>query len=157
MFQGLVNRVRLTARAKTGLSTAVVVCALLAAIAAVVAFVFFLFAAFIYLADCYTPLTAALVLAAGFLLLAILCALIALIVQRRTSEQAKRALAVSSQSPLLDPGMIGVLFQVGRAIGLRRIAPLVAAGFLAAALAKEWFRERPADGADADEEGEEEA
>jgi hypothetical protein len=159
MFKGLVNHVRLTARARTGLSTAVVVCALLAAIAAAVAFVFFLFAAFIWLAERYTPLTAALVLAAGFLLLAILCALIAVIVQRRTSEQAKQALAVRSQSPLLDPGMIGILFQVGRAIGLRRIAPLVAAGFLAAALAKEWFRDRPdeADAEAGDDEEDEEA
>ncbi|MPZ37031.1 MAG: hypothetical protein GEU95_03030 [Rhizobiales bacterium] len=154
MFKGLVNHVRLTARAKTGLSTAVVVCALLAAIAAAVALVLFVFAAFIWLAERYSPLTAALVLALGFLLFAILCALIAIIVQRRTSEQAKRALAVRSQSPLLDPGMIGVLLQIGRTIGLRRIAPLVAAGFLAAALAKEWFRDRPDDVADTEEDEE---
>ena len=36
-----------------------------------------------------------------------------------------------------------MVFQIGRTIGLRRIAPLAAAGFLAAALAKEWFRDRP--------------
>jgi hypothetical protein len=156
MFKGLVNHVRLTARAKTGLSTAVVVSALVAATAAMVAFVFFVFAAFIWLAERYTPLTAALVLAAGFLLLAILCALLAVIFQRRTSEQAKQALAVRSQSPLLDPGMIGIMLQIGRAIGLRRIAPLVAAGFLAAALGKEWFRDRPHGAAAVDEDGREE-
>ena len=37
-----------------------------------------------------------------------------------------------------------MVFQVGRTIGLRRIVPLVAAGVLAAALAKEWFRDRSA-------------
>ena len=142
MFSGLVNYLRLTATAKTGLSTAVIVCAVLAAIAAVMAFVFATFAAFIWLAERYSPMTAALVLALAFLLIAILAALSAVLVQRRTSENAKRALAVRSQAALLDPGMVGVLFQVARVIGLRRIAPLVAAGFLAAALAKEWFRDR---------------
>jgi hypothetical protein len=155
MLKGLVNHLRLTARAQTGLSTAVIICALLAVIAALTAFVLFVFAGFIYLAERYSPLTAALVLAFGFLLIAILCAVIALAVQRRTSDEARRVLAVRSQSALLDPTMIGVLFQVGRAIGLRRIAPLIAAGFLAAALAKEWFRERPDEAADpeTDEEG----
>ena len=157
MLTGLLNHLRLTALAKTGLSKAVVVLALIAAITAAAASVFFLFAAFIWLADRYSPVTAALVLAGGFLLIAILAALSAVIAQRRNVDNAKRALAVRSQSPLLDPGMIGVLLQVARTIGLRRIAPLVAAGFLAAALAKEWFRDRP-DGAaaDADEREDEE-
>lgn len=148
MLTGLLNYLRLTAKARTGLSTTVAVCALLAALAAVVAFAFALLAAFIWLADRYSPLTAALVLAGGFLLLAILAALIALIAQRRNADDARQALAARTQSALLDPGMIGVVLQIGRAIGLRRIAPLLAAGFLAAALAKEWFRDRPADAAD---------
>jgi hypothetical protein len=157
MLGGWVNYLRLTAKAKTGLSQAVVVCAVIAVIAALVALIFFVFAAFIWLAERYSPLTAALVLALAFLLLAILCALGAMIAQRRTVDDAKRALAVRSQSPWLDPGTLGMLFQVGRAIGLRRIAPLVAAGFLAAALAKEWFRDRPAETTDTDEAEEEES
>ena len=156
MLGGWVNYLRLTARAKTGLSQAVVVCAVIAVIAALAALIFFVFAAFIWLAERYSPLTAALVLALAFLLIAILCALGALMAQRRTVDNAKRALAARSQSPWLDPGTIGMVFQVGRTIGLRRIAPLVAAGFLAAALAKEWFRDRPDQNADAGEEAEEE-
>src|SRR5258705_12459200 len=106
MLSGLVNHLRLTAKAKTGLSQAVVVCALLAAIAAAVAFVFFVFAAFLWLADRYSPLTAALVLGLAFLLIAILAALGALFAQRRTSNNAKQALAARSQSACLDPGPI---------------------------------------------------
>ena len=52
--------------------------------------------------------------------------------QRRTSERAKRALAVRSQSPWFDPATLGIALQLGRSIGLRRIAPLAAAGVLAA-------------------------
>ena len=156
MFSGWVNHLRLTAKAKTGLSQAVVVFALIAVIAAVAASALFVFAAFIWLAERYSPLTAALVLALAFLLIAILCALVAVIAQRRTADNAKRALAARSQSLLLDPGTIGMLFQVGRMIGLRRIAPLVAAGFLAAALAKEWFRDRSDENADPADTGESE-
>lgn len=143
MLSGWIHHLQLTAKARTGLGTAVVVFALIAAIAAAAALVFFAVAAFIWLAEQYSELTAALVLGLCFLLIAILAALGALIAQRRTSERAKLALEARSQSPWLDPGTIGMLFQIGRTIGLRRIAPLAVAGFLAAALAKEWFRDRP--------------
>jgi len=142
MLTGLVQNLRLRAEARTGLSGAVVVFALIAAIAGFVAFVFFVFAGFIWLAERYSPLTAALIVAGAFVLIAILCALGAVLSQRRTSERAKRALAVRSQSPFFDPATLGIALQIGRSIGLRRIAPLAAAGFLAAALAKEWFRDR---------------
>jgi hypothetical protein len=143
MFTGLVQNLRLRVEARTGLSTAVVVFAVIAAVAVVAAFVFFVFAAFIWLAEVYSPLTAALIVAASFALIAILCALAAVLSQRRNSERARRALALRSQSPWLDPATLGIAMQIGRSIGLRRIAPLAAAGFLAAALAKEWFRDPP--------------
>jgi ABC-type transport system involved in multi-copper enzyme maturation permease subunit len=145
MLTGLVQNLRLRAEARTGLSGAVVVFALIAAIAVVAAFVFFVFAAFIWLAERYSPLTAALIVAVAFVLIAIICAIGAVMAQRHTSERAKRALAVRSQSPWFDPATLGIALQLGRSIGLRRIAPLAAAGVLAAALAKEWFRDRPDD------------
>jgi fatty acid desaturase len=143
MFTGLVQNLRLRAEAKTGLSSGVVVFALIAAIAVVAAFVFFVFAAFIWLAERYSPLTAALIVAVAFVLIAIGCAIGAVMAQRHTSERAKRALALRSQSPWLDPATLGIAMQIGRSVGLRRIAPLAAAGVLAAALAREWFRDRP--------------
>src|SRR5262245_45995170 len=112
MLSGLLHHLQLTAKARTGLSTAVVVLVLVAAIAAAVGFVFIVFAAFIWLAERYSPLTAALVLAAAFVAIAILCAIIALMMQRRTADDAKRALAARSQSMLLDPGMLGVMLQI---------------------------------------------
>jgi fatty acid desaturase len=149
MLTGLLQNLRLRAEARTGLSVAVAVFALIAAIAVAGAFAFFVFAAFIWLAETYTALTAALILAVCFVLVAILCALAAVFSQRRTSEHAKRALALRSQSPWFDPATLGIALQIGRSIGLRRIAPLAAAGFLAAALAKEWLRDPPAGDAQA--------
>jgi len=143
MFTGLVQNLLMRAEAKTGLSSGVVVFALIAAIAVVAAFVFFVFAAFIWLAERYSPLTAALIVAVAFVLIAIGCAIGAVMAQRHTSERAKRALALRSQSPWLDPATLGIAMQIGRSVGLRRIAPLAAAGVLAAALAREWFRDRP--------------
>src|SRR5215510_4319198 len=152
MLAGLVQNLRLRAEARTGLSTTFVVLALVAAIAVAAALVFLVFAAFIWLAEVYSPLTAALIVAVTFVVIAILCALGAVLVQRRTSEHAKRALAVRSQSPWFDPATLGIALQLGRSIGLRRIAPLAAAGFLAATLAKEWFRDRPEGDAEVKEE-----
>jgi hypothetical protein len=152
MLAGVVQNLRLRAEARTGLSTTFVVLALIAAVAVAAAFVFFVFAAFIWLAEVYSPLTAALIIAVAFAVIAILCALGAVFIQRRTSEQARRALAVRSQSPWFDPATLGIAMQIGRSIGLRRIAPLAAAGFLAATLAREWFRDRPAGDAEVKEE-----
>jgi fatty acid desaturase len=152
MFTGLVQNLRLRAEAKTGLSGAVVVFAAIAVIAVVAAFVFFVFAVFIWLAERYSPLTAALIVAGAFVFVAIGCAIGAIMTQRHNSERAKRALALRSQSPWFDPATLGIALQVGRSIGLRRIAPLAAAGVLAAALAKEWFRDRSDDEAEIKDE-----
>jgi hypothetical protein len=147
MFSGLVNHIRLTVIAKTGYNPAAIALAVVALICLPMAFLLFVFTAFIWLANRYTPLTAALVLAVGFLLIAILAGVGALMIQRRTAERAKVALAARRTSPLLDPAMLTVALQIGRNIGLRRIVPLVAAGVLAAGFAREWLRE-PADEAD---------
>jgi hypothetical protein len=143
MLAGLMQRIRLTAQAKTGLSPAVIVLAVVALIAAGTTFVLLIFTAFIWLAERYTPLTAALILVAFFLLVTILAAVGVLMAQRRTVAQAQLALQSRSAAPWLDPSMLGVALQVGRNIGLRRVVPLVAAGVLAAGFAKEWLRDRP--------------
>jgi hypothetical protein len=148
MLSGFGRYLRLTAVAKKGLSSSLVVFALVAALCAATTFVLVVFAAFIWLAQRYSPLTAALILCAFFLLAAILAAVAAVMAQRRTVERANVALAARHATPWLDPSMLGVMLQVGRGIGLRRIVPLLAAGVLAAGFAKEWLRERPADEVD---------
>lgn len=145
MLAGLMRHIRLTAQAKTGFSPALVVLAVIALICAATTFLLLVFTAFIWLTDHYTPLTAALILSGSFLLVTILAALGAVIVQRRTAQQAAVALATRRSAPWLDPSMLSVVLQVGRGIGMQRIVPLVAAGVLAAGFAKEWLRDRPDD------------
>ncbi|MGH6771809.1 MAG: hypothetical protein ACRECO_22640 [Xanthobacteraceae bacterium] len=146
MFSGLVRHIKLTAKAKTGLSGAVVAFAIIAAICAAVAFVLLIVVGFIWLEERYGALTASLVLFGFFLMLAILAALACLITHKRVAEQAR--LALQARSQWTDPSTLAVGLQLGRAIGLRRIVPLIAVGFLAMTLSREWFGNRVAEGDD---------
>ena len=142
MFSGLVRHVQLTVKSKTGISSAVIIFAVIAALAALTALVFLIFAAFIWLAERYSPLTAALILVAFFLLLAVACGIACMMSHQRAIAQAKLALQARSNQVWLDPKFLAVGLQIGKSVGMRRIVPLFAAGLLAATLAKEWFGER---------------
>ena len=111
----------LQAQAKTGLSSGLFVWALLAVVFGVLTAGFVLLFAFIWLAERYSPLTAAIALAGLFLLATIIAAICCLWSRRRTIEQAELALTG------------------------RKLVPLLAVGMLAAGVGMEWFgRERPA-------------
>src|SRR5262249_60833449 len=112
--------------------------AIVAAVAAAITLGFLICAAFIGLAQRYDPLTAALVLGGAFLLITIIALVACSIVHRRTAERARLALAARSQTPWLDPRYLGVGLQVGRAIGWRKLVPLLAGGLLKAGLARGW-------------------
>jgi hypothetical protein len=146
-MSGLLRYLELQAKAKTGLSSGVAAWAGVAAVAGAVTFGFVVLAAFIWLAERYSPLTAALILGAFFLLLTIIALIACKIAQGKNVQEAKIALAArSNAASWLDPRYLGVGMQLMRSIGWRRIVPLVAVGMLAAGLAKEWGgRDKPAD------------
>jgi hypothetical protein len=149
-MSGWLRYLELQAKSKTGLSSSVVVWAIVTAIAGAVTFGFLLLAAFIWLADRYSPLTAALILGAFFLLLTIIALISCKLAQGRNFEQARIALAARSNSPWLDPKYLTVGMQIMRTVGWRRLLPLVAVGILAAGLAKEWASHgKPSDEAEA--------
>ena len=134
----------LRARAKTGLSSGLFVWALLAVVFGVLTAGFVLLIAFIWLAERYSPLTAAMVLAGLFLLATIVAAVSCLWSRRRTIEQAELALAARRTAVWLDPKVLGGAIQAGGAVGWRKLVPLLAIGMLAAGVGMEWFgRERP--------------
>jgi hypothetical protein len=54
---------------------------------------------------------------------------------RQTIERAELALAASRNAPWLDPKLLGGAIQVSRAIGLRKMVPMLAVGFLVFGLA----------------------
>ena len=134
----------LQAQAKTGLSSNLFVWALLAVVFGVLTAGFVLLIAFIWLAERYDPLTAAIALAGLFLLATIVAAISCLWSRRRTIKQAELALAARRPAIWLDPKVLGGAIQASRAVGWRKLVPLLAVGMLAAGVGMEWFgRERP--------------
>ena len=71
-----------------------------------------------------------------------------LMIRHRNMERARLELAArSSNTDWLDPKLMAVGYQVGQAIGWRKLVSLAAVGLLAAGLAKEWTgRDRAARG-----------
>jgi hypothetical protein len=133
----------LQAQAKIGLSSSLFVWALLAVVFGVLTAGFVLLIAFIWLGERYSPLTAAITLAGLFLLATIVAAISCLWSRRRTIEQAELALAARRPTLWLDPKVLGGAIQVSRAVGWRKLVPLLAVGMLAAGVGMEWFgRER---------------
>ena len=134
----------LQGQAKTGLSSGLFVWALLAVLFGIVTAGFVLLIAFIWLAERYDPLTAATALAGLFLLATIIAAVCCLWSRRRTIEQAELALTARRNATWLDPKALGSAIQVSRAVGWRKLVPLLAIGILAAGAGMEWFgRDRP--------------
>jgi uncharacterized membrane protein YqjE len=129
---------------KTGLSSWLFVWALLAVVFGVLTASFVLLIAFIWLAQRYSPVTAAIVLAGLFLFATIIAAISCLWSRRRTIEQAELALAARRNAIWLDPKVLGGAIQASRAVGWRKLVPLLAVGMLATGVGTEWFgRERP--------------
>jgi hypothetical protein len=149
-MSGWLRHLALNAQARIGVSPQIIVWSIVAALAATAAMVFLCIAAFIWLADRYDAVIAGLVLGGGFALLAVVAIVAGLIARRRNMERARLELAARSSASWLDPKLMAMGFQVGQAIGWRKLASLAAVGLLAAGLAKEWFGEREA-GPESDE------
>jgi len=131
---GVVRFLRLQALLRTGLSSGVLVAAVLGIVSGVVAFVFVVASAFIWLADRFGPLAAALSMAAFFILITIIALAVCLLSRNATRRQAALELAQRKRAIALDPGLMGVALQVGRSMPWRWAAPALAAVALAAAI-----------------------
>jgi hypothetical protein len=108
---------------------------LAAALAVAGAIVMFAVALFIYLADRYDALTASLILAGGFIVLAAIFVAVALYIRQRREQErrtaaASRAAAAQSIS-WMEPAILAAGLDLARLIGGRRAASL-AAGAVAA-------------------------
>jgi MFS family permease len=141
----------LKVEAKTGLSSGLVVGAILAVVSGALTFGFILVTAFLWLAARYEPLIAALALSGFFLLSAIVALVCCLVLRRRTIERAELALAARRHAALLDPKLLAGAIQVSRAFGWRKVVPVIAVGILAAGIGMQWFGRGKGD-AERDEE-----
>ena len=129
--------IELKIRSKIGVNATVVIGLIFALLATLVAFVFALVSAFIWLADLYSPLTAALIVFGLFLAIAVVGAFVALSAHRAAAASAEKALARQSALSFVQPTHLKTALQVANGIGWRRIVPIVGVGFLAAGLARE--------------------
>ena len=149
-MSGWIRHFTLTAQAKTGFTPQILIWALVAVIGALATLAFLSLAAFFWLANLYGAVTAALIVAGFYFLVALIAVICALAIRRRTAERAQLALAARSNAHLLDPRLVAVGLQVGRAVGWRRLLTIAAAGALVAGVAKEFQRRQPQDQAPAE-------
>src|SRR6516165_946493 len=140
-MDGWLRQFALNAQLRAGLSASNVVCAVVASIASTLALLFLLLAAFVWLSHRYDTMTAGVVLGILFLAIGLIAIFACVFTRRRNIERARRELEVrgSAATSLLDPKLIAMGYQVGQAIGWRRLAALAGVGLLAAGLAREWL------------------
>jgi hypothetical protein len=139
MMNGWLRQLALMVTVRTGFSASIIVCFVIAAVAAVIMLGFLCAAAFVWLASRYDALTASLVLAGVFALIAIIAVIAGSMARRRNIERARRALEARRAATWLDPKLLSVGLEIGRTIGWRRIISLAGVAIFAAGLAKEWF------------------
>jgi hypothetical protein len=104
-------------------------------------------AAFVYVFQTYGPIQACLAGAGVFLLVALIAAIFYVVRRNRVKAHAKEAQKSAVQSALADPMLVATGIQIIRAIGIKRLIPILAVGGLALGLLAS--RNAPADKAEA--------
>jgi len=149
MFKSLMHDMVLAVQTRTGITTSFIVCLAIAVFAAMTAFAFLCVAAYDWLSLQMGGVYAGLVMAAIFVVIAIIGLIIGLSARRRARERAilERAARAHAPSWLLDPKILATAVQVGRSLGWQRVIPLALVGFMVA----QWAREHRARGDDSAE------
>ena len=142
MFKSLMHDMMLAVQTRTGITTSFVVWLIVVALAALTASVFLCVAAYDWLALQIGSVYAALVMAAIFVVIAIIGLVACLLARRRARARAilERAARAHAPSWLLDPKILATAVQVGRSLGWQRVIPLALVGFMVA----QWAREHRA-------------
>jgi len=140
MFKTVTREITLFIQARSGLSTSVVVSAVIILVALAVAFAFLCIAAYAWLAVQFGTVFAGLIMAGIFAVIAIVAAIVCAAARRRVRERAILARAARAHSPswLFDPKVLGAAVEAGRTIGWQRIVPVALLAFLAAQWAREY-------------------
>ena len=149
MFKSLMRDMVLAVQTRTGITTSIIVWFAIVALAALTAFVFLCVAAYDWLSLHMASVYAGLVMAAIFVVIAIVGMVICLLARRRARERAILARAARAHAPswLLDPKILATAVQIGRSLGWQRAIPLALVGFMVA----QWAREHRARGDDSAE------
>jgi hypothetical protein len=139
MLKNLQNYVVLWLQAKTGLSNVFLISLAVVGGAAALAFVFLCVAGYAWLSIQLGPVFGGLGMAGVFLLIAVISIAASALARDRTRQWAivERAARAQRATALIDPKVLSIAMQTGRALGWQRLIPLALLGFLAA----QWVRE----------------
>jgi hypothetical protein len=139
MLKSWMRDIALAIQARSGLTAAFFVWMAVAVIACLTAFVFLCVAGYVWLSLQLGAVFAGLAMAGIFALIALIGVLAGAMARRRAKERAILARAARAQSPSwLDPKILGVAVEAGRALGWQRVVPVALLGLLAA----QWMRGR---------------
>jgi hypothetical protein len=127
MFQRIIDGIRASTSSTVRLTTL----ALAAAIALFITTSFLCAAVFIQVLQTYGPVQACLAAAGVFFLLTLVTAGSYLAYKKELEKRAERAAKSTAQSLLADPMLLAAGLQIVRAIGVKRLIPILAIGGVA--------------------------
>lgn len=130
MFQRVIDNFRDSVASTMRLTSLVAI----AALALLIAAAFLYTAGFIFILQQYGPIDACLAGAGFFFIITLIVAGIYVIRKNRTKARAAAAAKAAAQSPLADPMLAALAIQVIRAVGVKKVIPLLAVGGLALGL-----------------------
>ncbi|MFO1111255.1 MAG: hypothetical protein U1E61_18935 [Bradyrhizobium sp.] len=128
MFQRMIDDIK----ESTGITLRLTSLALAAAVGLFIATCFLCAAAFLLVLQKYGPIEACLAGAAVFAVATAIAA--GSYILRKRQIQARTRAAAKAAAPLIDPAMVAVGIQIVRAIGIKRVVPLLAIGGIAIGL-----------------------
>ena len=104
------------------------------ALAFLVTIAFLCAAAFVYVLQNYGPIQACLTGAGIFLAIALIGIVVYTVRKRQARQEAKETAKSALHTALADPVMVATALQVVRAIGIKKLVPILAVGGLALGL-----------------------
>jgi hypothetical protein len=145
MLKSWMHDITLTIQARSAASAALFVWMAVIALALLTAFMFLCVAGYDWLSLQFGSVYAGLIMAAIFVLIAMIGAIVGALVRRRARKRAvleRAARAHASSSWLLDPKILAAAVEAGRALGWQRTLPVVLLGLMAAQLSCEHRQHR---------------
>jgi hypothetical protein len=140
MLKNWMHDLVLMVQARSGVTAAYIAWLAIIMLAVLTAFIFVCVAAYDWLSLQLSSVYAGLIMAAIFILIALIGLIVCAMIRRRARERAILARAARAHAPswLLDPKLLATALQVGRAVGWQRILPVAVLGFMAAQWAREY-------------------
>ena len=130
MFQRMIDDFK----DSTGIAVRLTSLAIAAAFALFVTTCFLCAAAFLFVLERYGAIEACLAGAAVFFAVTAIASGSYMVRKHQSKVRAERVARAAANSPLIDPTMVAVGIQVARAVGVRRLVPILAVGGVALGL-----------------------